>query len=337
MIRKLVVAFAALVALGSAAAAAQVVAALDPPHPKLKAEAVVTGDIVRIGDLVANAGIVANVPIFRAPDLGSTGTVSADAVVEAVRAHALIGLDTGGVHDVVVTRAARTIEPQQIESTLAAALSTRYALGPSKNVVVNFDRALAPLHVEPSAKGAPRVVHLNYDPRDGRFDARIEIPGRAALRLSGQVRVMVDVATVARPLRRGEILKQADIVIERHPRAAVGRNFLADAEQAIGLAARNDMQPGRLLRKADLMKPEVVRRNEAVTLVYEVPGITLTVRGRATESGAEGDVIGVRNEQSKRVLEGVVTGPGRVVIASGAPRLAANVVATGERVAAARR
>jgi flagella basal body P-ring formation protein FlgA len=336
MIRKLVIAFAALVAFAGAAGA-QTVAALDPPHPRLKAEAVVTGDIVRIGDLIENAGIVSNVPIFRSPDLGSTGTVSADAVVEAVRDHALLGLDTGDVRDVVVTRAARTVEPQQIETTLAAALSAQYALGPSKNVVVNFDRALAPLHVEPTAKGAPRVLHLGYDPRSGRFDATLEIPGRAALRLNGQAHVMVEVATVARLLRRGEILKQADIVIERHRRTDVGRDYIADAAQAIGQAARNDMQPGRLLRVTDLMKPEVVRRNEMVTLVYEVPGITLTVRGKATEGGAEGDVIGVLNEQSKRVLEGVVAGPGRVVIASGAPRLATNLPPAGKRAAAARR
>jgi flagella basal body P-ring formation protein FlgA len=148
---------------------------------------------------------------------------------------------------------------------------------------------------------------------------------------------MVEVATVARLLRRGEILKQADVVIERHARAEVGRNYVADAAQTIGLAARNDLQPGQLLRAADLMKPEVVRRNEAVTLVYEVPGITLTVRGKATEGGAEGDVIGVLNEQSKRVLEGVVTGPGRVVIASGARRRTANLSPAGEHVAAARR
>ena len=39
------------------------------------------------------------------------------------------------------------------------------------------------------------------------------------------------------------------------------------------------------------MKPEIVQRNETVTLVYEVPGITLTMRGKAIEGGAEGDVI----------------------------------------------
>jgi flagellar basal body P-ring formation protein FlgA len=322
MIRKLVIALATLAAFAGPAGA-QVLAALDAPHPKLKVEAVITGNVVRIGDLIENAGIVANVPIFRAPDLGSTGTVSAEAVVEAVREHALIGLDTGGISDVVVTRAARTIEPRQIESAVAGALSAQYLLGPAKDVALTFDRLLTPVHVEPTAKGTPRVLRLGYDAGSGRFDATVEIPGRAPLRLAGQARAMIEVLTVARPLRRGDILKQADIIGERHPRAEVGRDILLDAAQAVGQAARSDLQPGHLLRTADLMKPEVIRRNEMVTLVYEVPGITLTVRGKAREGGAIGDVIGVLNEQSKRVLEGVVAGPGRVVVDGGA--LAANV------------
>jgi len=74
------------------------------------------------------------------------------------------------------------------------------------------------------------------------------------------------------------------------------------------------------------MKPEVVQRNDAVTLIYEVPGIVLTVRGKAAEAGAEGDVINVLNEQSKRTVQGTVAGPGRVVINNGgSPRLAANL------------
>ena len=86
------------------------------------------------------------------------------------------------------------------------------------------------------------------------------------------------------------------------------------------------MQPGKPLRTADLMKPELVQRNETVTLVYQVPGITLTVRGKAAEGGAEGDVIAVLNEQSKRTVQGVVAGPGRVIISTGTPRLAANLL-----------
>src|SRR3954466_4942899 len=74
-------------------------------RPALKAEAIVSSDIVRIGDLVENAGAVGDVPIFRAPDLGHSGGVPASRVVDAVRAHHIIGLDTKGLTEVVVRRA----------------------------------------------------------------------------------------------------------------------------------------------------------------------------------------------------------------------------------------
>ena len=57
--------------------------------PALRANVTVTGDVVRIGDLIDNAGAVADVPIFRAPDLGTRGAVATDRIVEAIRPHQL--------------------------------------------------------------------------------------------------------------------------------------------------------------------------------------------------------------------------------------------------------
>jgi len=323
MIRNLIVAAATLVTLGTAAAAP------DQERPKLKPEATVTGNIVRIGDLIENAGVVAKVPIFRAPDLGSTGMVSANAVVEAVRAYALVGLDTGDVSEVVVTRASRMIPAKDIEARVAQALSAQYALGPVKDIAVNFDRELRTIQVETTTKGEPRVAFLNYDSRSGRFDVTLDMPTgattRGTLQLAGRAAATAEVVTLVRPVERGEIIKSGDIAIERRPRAEIGRDLVGNADLAIGLAARAGLQPGRPLRIADLMKPELVLRNETVTLVYEVPGITLTVRGKAAEGGAEGDMISVLNEQSKRTVQGVVVGPGRVSISTGSPRLAANL------------
>src|SRR5262249_45639281 len=162
--------------VGFSAANAQVKSQPEPERPTLKSEVIVTGDIVRIGDLVDNAGIVATVPIFRAPDLGYTGTVSADAVLEAVSKHALLGLETGSVRDVVVTRASRTIPAKEIESAVTQALSGRFDLGPSKDIVVSFARDMRAMYVEPSAKGALRVTHIDYDTYSGRFEATLEIP-----------------------------------------------------------------------------------------------------------------------------------------------------------------
>jgi len=326
MIRKILLAVVALAALGSPALA-QTVAALEPARPKLKAEAVVDGDLVRVGDLVANAGIIADVPIFRAPDLGGTGTVPAEAVVEAVRRHALVGLDTGGLSEVTVTRASRTIPAEDIERCIVHALSARFALGSAKDIALNYDSELRALQVPPTAKGEPRVSRVTYDAYNGRFYAVVELPGgaHAPLRLSGRAVVTAEVAVLANPVARGAVIKDSDLQFERRPRAEVGRDAVVDRAQAVGLAARDALEPGRPLRIAQLMKPEAVQRNEQVTLVYEVPGIILTVRGKAAEGGVEGDVINVLNEQSKRIVQGLIVGPGRVVVDTRAPRLAANL------------
>ena len=109
----------------------------------------------------------------------------------------------------VVTRASRTIPAKDIEERVAQALSAQYALGPAKDIVVNFDRELRAIQVEPTAKGEPRVAYLNYDARSGRFDVTLDMPTGAAtrgtLRLSGRAAATAEVVTAgaADRARRG--------------------------------------------------------------------------------------------------------------------------------------
>lgn len=321
MMRRLIIATAALGAL--AVSATTPAAAAEQARPRLKAVATVTGDIVRIGDLIEHAGIVANVPIFRSPDLGATGVISAHAVLAAVRAHALVGLDPGNVNELMVTRASRIITPQEIEERIAAALSMQYALGETKNLALRFDNGVQAVHVEPTVDGELRITRITYNPRSTRFNAVVAIPSRRPLTVTGHATAMEEVAMAARTVGRGDVLKQGDVVMVRRPRRDIPADAITDRDRAAGLAARHALQPGRPLRSADLMKPELVHRNDIVTLIHQVPGIMLTVRGRATEGGAEGDVIGVLNEHTKRVVHGAVIGPGRVMISTGAMQIAA--------------
>lgn len=325
MIRNTLAAFMTLLAFSASAQQSETV---DPLRPILKAQATVTGPVVNVGDLVENAGVIAKVAIFRSPDLGFTGTVSAEAVAEAVRTQALVEIDTAGLAEVTVTRAARTIPAKDIEDAVARSLSVQFNLGDPRDITVTFERQIQAMHVDLSARGEPRVARIGYN-RDGRFDATLEIPTGAAtrgvLRVSGRALATTEVVTIARSLERGAILKESDILVERRPRAEAGRDALTDRNQAVGLALRSPTQAGRILRAVELVKPDTVQRNEVVTLIYEVPGVTLTVRGKAMEGGAEGDTISVLNEQSKRTLQGTIIGPGRVAIGQHGSRLAANV------------
>lgn len=324
MIRSFILAITAL-ALSSTAGAAE------PARPALRAEAVVTGNVVRIGDLIENAGIVANIPIFRAPAIGQTGVVTAGQVLDAVRSHALIGIDAGDISEIRVTRAGRAIAAQQIEAIVASSIAKTYNLGAPSDLNIEFDRTLRSVQVEPTATAPGHIEQLRYDSHSGRFDALFEVNGApsARMRLTGTAFVTSEAVALSRPLARGEVITVSDLALKRIPRSQITSDTITDPEQAVGRAARDPIGPGRALRAGELVKPQLVQRNESVTLVYQVPGITLAVRGKAVDSGAEGDVIDVVNVQSNRTVRGTVSGPGRVSVTS----MAARVIASAEALA----
>ena len=311
MTRPIIAALVLLLAFAGTAAAQT------PAPPALKASVTVTSDVVHIGDLVENAGPVADVPIFRAPDLGTTGAVATDRIVDAIRPHQLIGIDTRGIAEVIVTRASRAISAQEISASIAHALAGQYGFGTAHNIMVNFDRDVRTLQVEPDVLGALQVAALSYDPRTTRFDVTFDLPSsvelrRQSARYSGTALATVDAVAVERTIEHGEVLKASDLTIVRRPKTE--GTALSDLNAVVGLAARHQLHPGQPLSTADVMKPEIVLRNDTVTIVYQVPGVTLTLRGQAQDNGALGDTIGVINVDSKRVVQAVISGPDRVTV-----------------------
>jgi flagella basal body P-ring formation protein FlgA len=279
----------------------------------------VDGNLVRIGDLVENAGAAADIPIFRAPDLGETGAVPASRVLDAVRPHGLIGIETRGLAEISVTRASRAITREEIEARLGAAIAVQTGLPGIDKLALSFDREAPTLYLEPAARAELEITRISYDRRSGRFDASMTVPGselmrRAPLRLTGTAVETREVATLARRLTKGETLTAADIVIQRRPLGEVPSDALETRDQAVGQTAKRPLQPGQALRAGDLMRPELVQRDHVVSLIYEAPGILLSMRAKALESGGQGEVINVLNMQSKRTLQATIIGPGQVAI-----------------------
>src|SRR5580693_7471268 len=107
--------------------------------PTLRAQVTVEGDVVRIGDMIENAGTAAQIAIYRSPDLGTTGTLPIAQVINTLQAHQVIGVDTRDIKSVVVTRLARTVDGPQIESAVAHAIEHRGGLGDAANLSLTFD------------------------------------------------------------------------------------------------------------------------------------------------------------------------------------------------------
>lgn len=303
-----------------------------PVNPVLRASITVNSDVVRIGDVIENAGTASQIAIFRSPDLGTTGALPTAQLIAALRSHQVIGVDTGDIREVSVTRSSRTLASKDIELQVARALERRNGLGDAANLSITFDRDLRELQLDASNSGDMRASGTRFDPRNGRFDVTFDIANDAnttptKLRFTGVAVETVEAAVLTRGVERNEVIKASDVTVERRPKAEVG-NDAAARDRAIGMQARKPLRAGQPLRSADLGKPDRVTRDQNVTLIYETPGLYLTGRGKALENGAEGDTVNVLNLQSKRTVQGVVIGPGQVSMSIITPRIVTASVST---------
>lgn len=282
---------------------------------RLRGDVTARGDTLSLGDLVEGAPAeLAARPLFRAPALGAVGTVQARRIVEAVTALGLADIETGGRIQVTVQRAARRVGPPEIEAALKRALEAAYGLD-GKSLSVRLDGEaqvlLAPLDLD----GQAAAVDVTYDPRSRRVAGLIVLGERqASLRVGGVAIETREVAVLTRSLARGEAIASADLTLERRPRDAVPPDGQGAPDLVVGQVAQRPLSAGSILRSGDVAPPDLVARGESVTIVFETPSVSLSMRGTANESGRLGASVSVTNGTSKKVLQAVVVGPGRVSV-----------------------
>lgn len=300
-----------------------------PAKPTLRSNVAVPDAIVTIGDFFEDAGDKAATPLFRAPDLGTTGAVPARRVVELARAAGLVGADAGDLVEIQVSRLSRDVEADELARLIAAEALRQNGRALSDATVddlrVAFDGPVEPRHADLHATTPARIVSLTHNPQSGRFDALVMIDqgsGSDRVRLRGEIIETVQTATLTRQLGRGEVVGRDDVVVDRLPRRLVGGLRAVDPAQIIGLAARRQLRAGQPVSTGDFARPQVVARGDTVTIVYETANLVVTSRGQAQDAGAVGDLVSVVNPQSKRTLHATVAGPGKVVVSIGAQTVA---------------
>lgn len=287
--------------------------------PSLRPTVLVSGEFVRIGDLVSDvASEKADIAVFRAPDLGETGSVRVAAVMEALRPY-VIGVDSSGVAEVSVTRASRMVGANEVKRRIAELTAEQLRLSDPDMVAVILDMPAPTLHIDPAAYGPLMPVRANFNARNGRFDLFFQ-SGDSHVRLTGTAHEAHDVVVLTRAVGRGDILRDSDLVVEKRPKIELQADTIRDLAAAVGMATQQALRAGQTIRNADVTRPQLVKRGEPVMIRYEVPGIVLTARGKAEESGSAGDTVNIINVQSKRVIQGVVTGPGQVAVTSLTPQ-----------------
>jgi flagella basal body P-ring formation protein FlgA len=282
--------------------------------PVLKAEVIVTGEIVTVGDMFEDAGDLATRPLFRAPLPGTTGIVSLEALRQAAGAAGLGTFETEGVVRVRVARDATAVDETMLIALINADLARRGIASTGVSAVTTLDQAGFSLNAEATEKPAT-LASLRYMPGSGAFSARFIIAGHdKPIDVTGRIDLMVEAPHLVNSMRAGAVLRESDIEMKLVPLKYAETSGFARKDELIGKALLRQSRAGMMLRASDVGEPELVSRNDIVTVYFRSGPLTLTVKGQALGGAAAGEPVAVINLMSRKVLTGVAIAEGAVEI-----------------------
>ncbi|MEO0976642.1 MAG: flagellar basal body P-ring formation chaperone FlgA [Pseudomonadota bacterium] len=297
--------------------------AADPPV--LRSQVKTLSEIVTVGDFYSNAGAHAEKPLFRSPDMGTSGDVAANLVAERARAAGLASAGTDGLRTVTVHRGANRINREQMTALVRTALARRNAAIDHDSLDVTLLHAPSQILADPKVADPVRLESVEWAESSGRFviQATVSVErGTESVILSGIAQEMVDVMVLAQPLRRGDLLKEEDLTNIRMVRSSVPTGAVFSSEEIVGKEAKTNVRANTPLSRRNFQHPVLVGRGDKVTVTFNMPGLKLTSRAKALDDGAKGDVIDVMNLQSRRIVPAIVTSRGQVRVQTANPVVA---------------
>ena len=284
--------------------------------PVLKADIVVTGAIVTVGDMFDDAGAAAEQALFRAPLPGTSGIVGLADIDAALGRIGIDTFDAAGLDGIRVTRAAAIVDEAVLTDLITADLAARGIVGAGMSVDALFSTPVQPINAEAVAEPA-NIISLRYLPGSGAFTARFAISGvEQPLDVNGSIELMIEAPHINASLPAGTLLTQANIEMRPVPLKFVESTGVPLLADIVGKTLLRQSRDGMMLRAADVAVPLLISKNDPVTIYFRKGPMTLTVKGQAVTGAASGGLVQVLNLMSKRVISATAISAGAVEVSA---------------------
>jgi flagella basal body P-ring formation protein FlgA len=135
---------------------------------------------------------------------------------------------------------------------------------------------------------------------------------QARLWIRADVRVFEDVVVSSQALASQEIVRDGDVRLERREVSGLHARPFYRIDDVVGQQVARAIQVNETLTQKKLERPAVMRRGNAVTLLYDTGALRVETPGIAEENGRINELIQVKNSSSGKLLRGKVL-DGRMV------------------------
>lgn len=283
----------------------------------LKAEALITGDNITVGDVFDGVKTNSDYVLAPAPSPGKELVWNARTLYRIAHAFDLPWHPENGMTQLRIRRLATLISHDEIKTRIKEELRPR-GLSPD-----TYDISLEGLPQEglilPYGSDESFAINsVSYDAGRKMVRAVLRSPAEGpTVKTASLHGYVVDVETVPvlkERMRRGDIIKASDIKYIKVPSDSLAHDVVLKPEDVIGSTPRMSINSTSPIRSFDLELPTIVERGKAVTMIYKKGRIHIETTGKALQDGSKGDLIRILNGSSGKTIQAVVTGEREVSV-----------------------
>ena len=207
------------------------------------------------------------------------------------------------------------VTPDQIRTLLEKYVQEQ--IPPGEKLTLQFKELYLPdAFSVPMGKMDMEILAADSDILDNRsFNVQIRVDGNTVKNLSIRCDLQASgtVPVAATGLKQGKILTADDVVLQEVDLTEV-RAPVFTMDDVIGKRVRRSIRQGQPIEQTYIDDPPLVKRGETVTVVARRGAMELTAQGLARQDGTKGEMITVRNTNSRKDIVCRVSGPGLVEV-----------------------
>jgi len=160
----------------------------------------------------------------------------------------------------------------------------------------------------------------------GRQPLRVRCPDSPGWLVTtrSQISVLMPVVVTRNALSQDHVLQASDLAVTQILLTAQQDDVLIDPAQAIGRRPLRSLRAGQPVRNRLLEAAMLVRKGDKVHLTLADGDMSISMAGIALQDGQKGEIIGVKNEKSGKVISAAVSAPGQLLISNEAPAAVAS-------------
>lgn len=288
------------------------------PFVEIKGAEISLGDIATITNKeLGFAKLVQdlkNIKIFNAPPAKGQSSISGAKILNLIE-NAGIPLESfvySVPQMVIIQRAGRNISVEEVKNVAIEYLTKFNNLDLQVKEVSWENDQVIPL-------GSTKIeVEKLGEPSAGKIPLKVfvTVEDRPAARFLATALVddWREVPVLNKALERGMLISPEDIELVRVNRREQYYNIAETKDEILGKAVKNRINAGEPLRRNFVDMPPVIPIGKKISMIYRSGPLSATATGMAMDNGLNGEIIRIKNDNSRKIVKAKVINPEQVEV-----------------------